>query len=329
MTVISKSNEGSVTKRQRESERPHEKTTGLNGRRTEKGDTRSSPRQRRHRVNATVELVRDGIPNCTIVRALNLSWSGAMLRVPNTGIAKKESVVLRFPGAHKDSILTRAEVVWGRLADDRQRLLGVRFTKLRVSDEAQLRQVLSKLAAPPSETGHDARMEGQIDIYFDDREAMLVAVGQIHNGFLETMVNGPIRTTEPVPVTIAGLGDLPTLHLRTHVLSCKTSDAGDAAETSGAHGVTLALDHPIEDLRSVTNPLILSLRGYDDITALKIACTTILERGCDLRREDTVASPPLGVGIRPQTAHLGLTSEAPALHGVPHSSLGHGRCKIT
>ena len=270
--------------------------TERDGTRIESEDIRRQLRHGRYCINAMVGLVRDGIPERMFVHALNLSWGGAMLRVPNVEIAKKDSVLLRFPGANNDAIYTRAEVIWSSLMDDQKRLIGVRFTKLRLTDEEKLRRVLSILALSQSKAPHTTCIEGQIEIRLADREEVLFALGQIHNGFLETRMSGPIRSNEPFPVAVSGFGDTPVLHLRTHVLASRPRDLRYAAETSGAQRVTLALEHPIEDLRRVTNPVISLVRGYDDLSALEFACARILERGGEMRIGDTEASASFGVG---------------------------------
>jgi hypothetical protein len=220
-------------------------------------------------------LVREAVPEQIVVNGVNLSWSGALLSVPHAKIANKEAVLLHLRCDDDDWITAQAQVVWRSAADDQQGLIGVRFTKLHVRDEAKLKHLLSRLAASPSETPHNARIDGQIEISLDDPEETLVALGQIHNGFLETIMFGPIRAHEPFPVTLAGSGGIPTLDLRARVLSDKALDLVGAAETLGARRVTLALDHPIDDLRRVTNPLISFLLGREDIATLDMASATL------------------------------------------------------
>jgi hypothetical protein len=104
-----------------------------------------------------------------------------------------------------------------------------------------------------------------------DREETLSTLEQMRSGAIETLLPGPIRSNERFPMTIAGFGDIPTLHLRARVLSHEAFRADDAAETLDAQRVTLALDHPVEDLKRVTSPLISFLQARDDILALNIA----------------------------------------------------------
>ena len=247
------------------------KTTGHDGIKAEKKNNQHKSRHRRYRINATVGLVRGGIPERIFVRALNLSWSGAMLRVPNTTIARRESVVLRFPGTNNDQISARAEVVWSCSADDQHSLIGVRFTKLRVADEEKLRRLLSILSLSQPETEQDTRIPREIEIFTVDRKETIAPLEQICAGRLEITLVGSIPANEPFPLAVEGFGAITTLRLRARALSQEAQGSSDSANSLRMQRVILVFDHPEGDLKRIIEPLIAALHAHDDVVVFNVA----------------------------------------------------------
>jgi hypothetical protein len=218
-----------------------------------------------------VGLVRDGVPENIFVRALNLSWNGAMLRVPNVEITKKESIVLRLPCGNNEAISARAEVVWSSLVDDQSRLIGVQFTNLRVADEKKLKRLLSMLALSQSKTKHNTRIPREVEIHTADRGETIDTLEQIRAGRVETTLFGSIPTDEPFPLAVDGFGDMPVLRLRARASSQEAVGWNDSADSLRMYRVTLTFEHPESDLKSVTEPLIAALRARDAAVAFDVA----------------------------------------------------------
>lgn len=109
-----------------------------------------------------------------------------------------------------------------------------------------------------------------LEMRYLDRREMLAALEQIRLGAVETTAFEPYRVNERLRFHLVGFSDLPSLQLRARVLWQKAFNQSGAAQNSGLFRVALALDHPMEDLKRVTAPLIERLRtvGKDDSCSL-------------------------------------------------------------
>jgi len=210
-------------------------------------------------IQAQVTFARVGIPTRTIARSRDLSWDGASLLVPQETLDLDDALVLEFPWRDEGSFSAHAKVAWKQRIDDQHYLAGVSFTRLSVSDEEKLRQLLSMLVRVNA-SEHDTSVANALRISFLDRGEMLAALEQIRHGSIETTLFQPVKTNERFPLDVTGFSDLPSLCLRARILWHKAFCSEEGPRSSGVFQVALALDHSDNDLKRVTDPLIERLK---------------------------------------------------------------------
>jgi hypothetical protein len=191
-----------------------------------------------------------------VAQNLNLSWGGANLLVSGLALDLDDSVVVRFPWGQNRSILAHADVAWSQQVNNDQGMVGISFSRLRVRDEEKLQHLLSLLAGTQAQDERDIPIANELDIRFLDRQEMLAAIEQVRSGILETTLFQQVEDNARVRLLISGSGDLPRLNLRARVLWHREFGSNERPQSSDLYQVALAPEHPEEDLRRVTDPLI-------------------------------------------------------------------------
>ena len=114
------------------------------------------------------------------------------------------------------------------------------------------------------------------------RGAMLEALGQIRSSCMETTLFQAIRANERVPLVVAGSDDLPRLHLRGRILWQKAVVSAANPQGSGMFRTAVGFDHPHEDLKQITTPLIARLNANNDIALVAGVRRSGTDTGNDL-----------------------------------------------
>ncbi|MFD2113048.1 PilZ domain-containing protein [Thiorhodococcus fuscus] len=188
----------------------------------------------------------------------DISWGGALLRIPGPLPKVAGNIRLVYPWKQGDSIAIEGRMLRAKPLDDgRHYEVAVRFVSLSPRSQSRLVKLLKLLrngrhSADASDTSALVR---ELEVEVNDADNLRSMLKQIAKGQHSLTVFDAYEPNQSISLSIVGAKNLPGIRLRARVIHVEKSHA-KGFEWAELYTLMLGFEHPIKALRASVKMLL-------------------------------------------------------------------------